>query len=81
MEDDELRAAALRDTRRVVEHADRHVELLAALRVSHEAGDRRVDREHDACVAGELSEPLRPRVVHPELALEVDLAGRVAAFA
>ena len=28
----------------------------------------------------QLPEPLRPRVVHPELALEIDLAGRVAAL-
>src|SRR5439155_16667037 len=30
--------------------------------------------------ACELTEPLRPGVVHPELALEVDLAGCVAPF-
>ena len=80
VEDDDLGAGALRDAGRVVEHPDRHVELLAALRVPHEAGDRGVDREHDPRVACKLAEPLRPRVVHPELAFEVDLAGREAPF-
>ena len=47
MEDDHLRAARGRDPGRVVEHPDRHVELLAALRVSHEAGERRVHGEDD----------------------------------
>ena len=36
--------------------------------------------EDDPGVAGELAEALGPRVVHPEPALEVDLAGRVAAL-
>jgi hypothetical protein len=40
----------------------------------------RVDREDDARVARERAEALGPRVVHPELPLEVDLAGRVAPF-
>ncbi len=47
MEDDDLGPGGLRDPGRVVEHADRHVELLAALGVAHEARDRRVHREHD----------------------------------
>jgi hypothetical protein len=38
-----------------------------------------MDGENDPGVAGELAEALGPRVVHPEPALEVDLAGRVAA--
>ena len=48
--------------------------------VAHEAGERRVHRERDVALARELAEPLRPRVVHPEAALEVDLAGGVAAL-
>src|SRR5581483_10027956 len=52
-----------------------------ALAMPEEGGDRRVHREHDARLAGQLTEPLRPRIVHPEPALEVDLAGGVAAFA
>ena len=39
-----------------------------------------MDGERDVVLAGELAEPLGERVVHPEAALEVDLAGRVAAF-
>ena len=54
MEDDELGARGLRDPGRVVEHPDRHVELLATLGVAHEAGDRRVDREHDPVLPREL---------------------------
>ena len=69
-----------RDAGRVVEHPDRHPVLLVALDVAHEAGERRVHGEDDLAVAGELAEALRPRVVHPEPALEVDLAGGVAAL-
>src|SRR5580765_7182808 len=80
VEDDDFGAGALRDAGRVIEHPDCHVELLATLRVAHEAGDRGVDREHDPRVACKLAEPLGPRVVHPELAFEVDLARRKAPF-
>jgi len=80
MEDDELGACGLRDPRRMVEHADGHVELLASLGVPHEARNRRVDGQHDPRLARELAEPLRPRIVHPEAAFEVDLAGGVAAL-
>jgi len=79
MEDDHLGTAGLRDAGGMVEHADGHVELLAALGMPHEAGDRRVDGEDDARVVRELAEPLGPGVAHPELPLEVDLAGREAA--
>ena len=80
MEDDGRRAGGPGDAGRVVEHADGHVELLAALGMTHEAGDRRVDGKDDAGVARQLAEALRPGIVHPELALEVDLAGCEAAF-
>ena len=80
VEDDDLGPGRLRDAGGVVEHPDGHVQLLAALGVTHEAGDRRVDREDDAGLAGQLAEALGPRVVHPELPLEVDLAGREAAL-
>ena len=80
VEDDELRAGRLRDPGRVVEHADRHPLLLVPLDVPHEAGDRRVDREHDPGVSCQLSEALGPRVVHPELSLEIELVGGVAAL-
>src|SRR5262249_55538095 len=59
---------------------DRHVQLLAALGMTHEASDRRVNRQHDVLGAGELAQPLRELVAHPEPALEVDLAGRQAAL-
>ena len=78
MEDDELRPGRHRDAGGVVEHADRHVQLLAPLGVAHEAGDRRVHRERDVVLARELAEPLGEVVVHPEAALEVDLARREA---
>ena len=77
MEDDHLGARRLRDPGRVVEHPDRHVQLLAALGVAHEA--RRSARAPTATMsllARELAEALGELVVHPEAALEVDLAGR-----
>ena len=80
MEDHELGAGRDRDPCGVVEHPDRHVQLLAALRVAHEAGDRRMDGEDDPVLPRELAEPLGPRVVHPELALEVHFAGGIAAL-
>ncbi len=78
MEHDHLGARGLRDAGRVVEHPDGHVQLLAALRVTHERGQRRVDREDDPGLPGELAEPPGEVVVHPEPAREVDLAGVVA---
>ena len=64
-----------------VERADGGRELAAArLEVPHEAEERRVDRERHVGLAGRLAEPLGPRVVHPEAALEVDLARVVAAL-
>src|SRR6266536_3368934 len=54
MKDDDLGAARLRDARGVVEHADGHVELLAPLGVSHEAGDRSMDGQDDPGVAREF---------------------------
>jgi hypothetical protein len=77
MEDDWLGARSLGDSRGVVEHPDRHPVLLVALDVSHEAGDGCVHRESDPPATRKRSEPLGPRVIHPEAALEIDLAGRV----
>ena len=37
-----------------------------------------MDGKRDVVLTRELAEPLRERVVHPEAALEVDLAGGVA---
>src|SRR5512132_2963058 len=62
----------------MVEHADRHPMLLVTLDVTHEARERRVDGEGDPGFACEFSEPFGPGIVHPEAALEVDLAGPVA---
>ena len=80
VEDDHLGARRLRDPGRVVEHPDRHVQLLAALGVAHEPGERRVHRQRDVRLARDLAEPLGEVVVHPEAALEVDLARREAAL-
>ena len=81
VEDDRLGSRDLGDPRRVVEHPDRHRVLLVALDVTHEPGDRRVHRKRDPPAPSELPELLGPRVVHPEAAREVDLAGRVTALA
>src|SRR3989442_1216813 len=78
VKDDDLGVAGGRDSGRVIEHADRHSLLLVSFEMAHEAGERSVDGEGDPGLSGELPELLRPRVVHPEAALEVDLAGRVA---
>jgi len=80
VEDDDLRAGRLCDARRMVEHPDSHIELFATFGMAHEACDWGVDGKHDARLARELAELLGPRIVHPELPLEVDLTGRVAPF-
>src|SRR5262249_12330373 len=80
MEDDDLGAGRLRDAGGVIEHADRHVQLLAAFGMAHEARDRSVDGQNDVGLARQLAETLGPRVVHPELPLEVDLAGGEASL-
>ena len=79
VEDHDLRAARRGDAGAPVERADRRGELAAArLDMAHEAEERRVHGERDVVLAGELPEPFRERVVHPEAALEVDLARGVA---
>src|SRR4029077_8968031 len=80
VEDDEFGSCRLRDPGGVVEHADRHSLLLVALDVTHEPRDRCVDGEHDPRLAGQVTEALGPGIVHPEFALEVDLAGGIAPF-
>jgi len=80
MEHDELGTRGPRDPRGVVEHPDGHSLLLVALEVAHEAGDRRVHGQHDLRLASELPETGGPGVVHPEAALEIDLAGRESAL-
>ena len=70
------------DTGAAVERSHRGGELAPArLQMAHEPEERRVHRERDVVLSGELAEPLRERVVHPEAALEVDLARGVPAFA
>ncbi len=81
MEHDELGAARGHDAGAPVERADRGGELASArLQVPHEAEERRVHRERDVRLPRELAEPLGERVVHPEPALEVDLARGVPAL-
>jgi hypothetical protein len=80
VEHDELRAARGHDAGAAVEGADGRGELPSArLEVAHEPEQRSVDGERDVVLPRELAEALRKRVVHPEPALEVDLARRVAA--
>src|SRR6185312_11538728 len=55
-------------------------QLLAALGVAHEAGDRRVHAQHDVVLAAEAAERFGVLVVHPEPAFEVDLTGREPAL-
>src|SRR5262249_21128654 len=81
VEHDELGAARGDDSGAAIERPYRRGELPpAGLEVAHEAEQRRVDGERDVVLACQLAEVLGERVVHPEAALEVDLAGRVSAF-
>ena len=81
MEDDELGAARGDDAGAAVERADGGRELAPArLEMAHEPEERRVDGEGEVVLARELAEALGERVIHPEAALEVDLARGVAAL-
>ena len=81
VEDDELGAARRRRCRRCGRARRRPTRTSGrSLEVAHEAEERRVHRERDVGLARRLAEPLGPRVVHPEAALEVDLARVVAAL-
>src|SRR5918995_1432797 len=64
----------------MVEHSDGHPLLLVTLDVAHEACDRRVHGQGDPDLTGQLPEALGPGIIHPEAALEIDLAGVVAAL-
>jgi hypothetical protein len=77
MDDDQLRAGGLRETGGVVEHAERHVELLAAVGVAHERGQRRMDGQRDVGAVERFGELWRCVVVEPEAAREADLDGAV----
>ena len=82
MEHDDLGAAGGRDAGAPIECAERRRPLSpAGLEMADPAEQRRMDGERDVVLACELPEALRPRIVHPEPGLEVDLAGVVAAFA
>jgi len=80
MEEDELGAARACDARAAVEGPDGRRELAPArLEVAHEPEQRRVHREGYVVGTSELSELGCEGVVHPEPALEVDLARCVRA--
>src|SRR5579871_664361 len=78
VEDDELRAAGFREPGGVVEHAECHLELLAAVGMAHERRERRVDGEHDVGRGCGRSEERRALVIEPEPAGEAELARAVA---
>ena len=78
MEDDELRTDGLGEARRVVEHPQRHLELLAAVGMAHEGSERGMHRERDVRADGSFPEQRGRLVVEPEAAHEPDLAGPVA---
>src|SRR6476620_8311579 len=77
MEDDEPCAAGLGEARGVVEHPERHLELLASVRMAHECRERSVHGEDDVRGGGCRAEERRSLVVEPEAADEADLAGPV----
>ena len=79
MKDDDLGTARRGDPRTAVERPHGGRELPPArLQVAHEAEQWSVHREGDVVLARELAEAFGERIVHPEAALEVDLAGRVS---
>ena len=78
MEDDEPCATGLGEARGVVEHPERHLELLAAVDVAHERGERGVHRERDVRGVRGGAEQRRLLVVEPEPADEAEFAGVVA---
>ena len=71
-------AAAIPALRSSAPSADDH--LRRSPRDARPSRRGRVHRQRDVVLAGELAEPLGPRIVHPEARLEVDLAGVVAAL-
>ncbi len=79
VDDDELRSCGGRDPGAPVERAEGLLCLLL-VGMAREGEERRVHRERDLVLLSDLRESLRPRVVHPEPALEVELAGGVTAL-
>src|SRR4029079_17511805 len=62
-----------------IERAERLLALLL-VGVAGEGEERRVERERDGVLSRDGRQALGPWVVHPEPALEVELAGGVAAL-
>ena len=76
VEDDELGAAGRGDPGGVVEHAHGAPELRLALHVPEEGGERRVDGERDVARPRDSRRARSAKsLLHPEPALEVELAG------
>jgi DNA ligase D-like protein (predicted 3'-phosphoesterase) len=65
----------------MIEHPDRHAVLLAPLGMTEECGDRGVHGEPDIALARQRAKLLGVAPVHPEAALEIDLARGVSALA
>ena len=81
MEHDHLRSAGGRDPGAPIERAERGRPFPPArLEMADPAEERRMNGERDVVLTRENAEPLRPRVVHPEPRLEVDLTGVVSAL-
>ena len=81
MDDDRGCPTGRSQTRGVVEHADRHLMLPpAVLHVTQEGGQRRVDGQCQARVAGQRAQALRIIPIHPKPVAEIDFAGVIAAF-
>ena len=80
VDDDDLGAAGHRDAGRVVEHPRRPLVLHVPLEMAEKGWNRGVHRERDLPGRRQPAELLRPVLVHPEAAREVDLARRVPAL-
>ena len=78
MDDEQLGPDRGRDPGRVVDHPERALALsLVGGQVAEDRRDRGMDGEDDLVLLRELAETRRPLPfgLHPEAALEVDLAG------
>ncbi len=80
MEHNELGPGCLGDAGGVVEHTHRALVLRPSIDVAEERCKRRMDRENDPALRGELAQPHGELLLHPEATLEVELAGRVRAL-
>src|SRR4030088_1151763 len=80
MDDNRFGTARNGDPSRMIQHPHCHAVLPVALGMAEESGERGVHGETDIALARQNAELLAVRPIHPEAALEVDLARGVSAL-